>query len=671
MAVQSDTSRIQYAGNNSTTTSYAVPFVFQENSHLKAIARTSAGVESVVTLTNHTGAGDVNGGTVRTAVAVPATSTLTIYREVPATQTTTYAEGGDFPAASHERALDKLTQIAQQNQRQIGASLRLSESNQIAPLPLPIADGQHVLATAGSGTAPSFQSLGSLAIGPVIASGSTTPRSVQDRFADAINVKDFGAVGNGVTNDTAAIQSALNAIPSTGGAIFIPKGTYICSATLTASNKPIAIVGAGIGISNLQWSGPSTVGANGITYTNTDFQPFKLQDISLIAYADSSNITTLCGTGVSITYPSNETVFETTAKLIRVEIRGKRSSSGVDTDSGWATCLYAKDAGRLRLFDCNFVGRRALNNKGVHIATGLNAFKSIISQCEFTAFETAVLSEGPSSPGDTVVTDSNFTSCWRGINCDTPTDLLTCSSNYFQIYNYGISCKARTVFITGNRIDGVNDPRTLHSPADLFCIKINGTGSGPYDGGIIANNQLARSSTEPCDGIILQDAVQQTCVTGNTIGTATAYGTALRDGIKITGGATRNYISDNVMVAATCLVKDTSSGTGFNVVRNNMVTTGGGMMPVTGTSITLTSGQFNRTLHNVVYLTQTGATNVTGLTNGYDGQVVTIVAGDNNSTIKHSGTLILSGGSDFAMGGNDTLTLLFDGIGWREIARTI
>jgi hypothetical protein len=130
MAVQSDTSSISYTGNNSTVTSYAVPFVFLENAHLAATAKvTATGVETVVTLTNHTGAGDANGGTVRTAVAVPATSTLTIFRTVPATQTTTYQEGGDFPAASHERALDKLTFLAQQNERAVTRSFRVTEGS--------------------------------------------------------------------------------------------------------------------------------------------------------------------------------------------------------------------------------------------------------------------------------------------------------------------------------------------------------------------------------------------------------------------------------------------------------------------------------------------------------------------------------------------------------------
>ncbi|HSX06649.1 MAG TPA: glycosyl hydrolase family 28-related protein [Candidatus Saccharimonadia bacterium] len=45
------------------------------------------------------------------------------------------------------------------------------------------------------------------------------------------NVKDYGAVGNGTTDDTTAIQSALNAAPI-GGVVYVPTGTYAISAPL-------------------------------------------------------------------------------------------------------------------------------------------------------------------------------------------------------------------------------------------------------------------------------------------------------------------------------------------------------------------------------------------------------------------------------------------------------
>jgi hypothetical protein len=273
MAVQSDTSRIQYAGNNSTVTSYAVPFVFLENSHLQAIARTSAGVESAVTLTNHTGAGDVNGGTVRTSVAVPATSTLTIYREVPITQTTQYQEGGDFPAASHERALDKLTQVAQQLDRGLERTIRFSESSQSNQLPAPpsgkqiivasngvldweperqvpaypTSGGTKLLTSAGGGAVPTWQDAPSIAVGAVAATGSTTPRFLADRFADVVNVKDFGAIGDGIEDDGPAIRAAATEALSSGKILFFPSGKYkISTDHLNRSVVNTGTVGYGI-----------------------------------------------------------------------------------------------------------------------------------------------------------------------------------------------------------------------------------------------------------------------------------------------------------------------------------------------------------------------------------------------------------------------------------------
>ncbi len=61
----------------------------------------------------------------------------------------------------------------------------------------------------------------------------------------AVNVKDFGAVGDGVTDDTAAIQAAIDSAPD-GKTVFFPSGTYRATSQISIDTKGIRLVGDGL-----------------------------------------------------------------------------------------------------------------------------------------------------------------------------------------------------------------------------------------------------------------------------------------------------------------------------------------------------------------------------------------------------------------------------------------
>ena len=83
---------------------------------------------------------------------------------------------------------------------------------------------------------------------PVTATGSSASRSLKDRFADTVNVKDFGAVGDGVTDDTSAIQAALTKAFNSGSnrnTVYFPSGTYRTTSTLNMLGTAVSIYGTG------------------------------------------------------------------------------------------------------------------------------------------------------------------------------------------------------------------------------------------------------------------------------------------------------------------------------------------------------------------------------------------------------------------------------------------
>ena len=81
----------------------------------------------------------------------------------------------------------------------------------------------------------------------IIATGSTTTRLLADRFADTVNVKDFGAVGDGVADDTSAVVSA----EATGLMYIVPSGVIVKTTVEPTWEK---VIGGGI----INFNGQST-----------------------------------------------------------------------------------------------------------------------------------------------------------------------------------------------------------------------------------------------------------------------------------------------------------------------------------------------------------------------------------------------------------------------------
>lgn len=217
MTVATTTSRVSYPGAGSVGP-FSIPYRVSAAADLLVTKRDTDDVETTLAENTDftvTGEGSAT-GTLTLLVALAVGETLVIRRAPALTQTTSLRNQGAYAASSHEDALDRIVMELQSVDDVVRRSFRLTESydpdDHTMELP-PGASGQVVGWQGGS--------LANLDL-------------VSGLILNAVyNSADY-LVGNGVTNDAAALSTLANTtIPAGGGTILFAPGSYKIGTNIT------------------------------------------------------------------------------------------------------------------------------------------------------------------------------------------------------------------------------------------------------------------------------------------------------------------------------------------------------------------------------------------------------------------------------------------------------
>jgi len=262
------TPRIQYTATASQTV-FTVPFEFLANADLAVYVNGT--LKTLTTDYTLTGANTTGGGSLTFVTGRTAGDIVTILGNLAYSRNTNkYTKFGLLPAEVLEADFDALQVQAKQLALADQFAIRAPLTDTGSPaMTLPVkatraskalgfdANGNPTVSTSSladiDSTVQIIDTLNALPAGSsanvsyLPAGVGAVISTVQTKLRETVSVKDFGAVGNGSTDDTTAIQKAINEVVSRGsGMIYFPPGIYKTTSALTITNaKGIGMFGDG------------------------------------------------------------------------------------------------------------------------------------------------------------------------------------------------------------------------------------------------------------------------------------------------------------------------------------------------------------------------------------------------------------------------------------------
>lgn len=336
--LSSTASSVTYTGNGATT-AYTVPFKFLSNSDLVV---TVAGVTKTLTTDYRvSGAGNAT-GTVTFVTAPANAAAVVISRTVDYQQRASLRQSRTYDPETLENAIDKLAMGEQQLQNlYTNPPASVLPSNVAARLNDIFFADQYAniqAAITAAGTTGAVLIPSSYVASDTYSNPNKIPildlRNGAGGWRGVVSVKDFGAVGNGVADDTAKIQAAINSLTSCG-TVLLPHGNYKITAGLTSTNtcgvrlvgdgaanttitatsgsqitaitfQPTSggLWGAGVESMKIECSG-GAVAADGIVFAATSPNTVSLSHIQDVQITNARDGIDFLGTGGNVVYANS------------------------------------------------------------------------------------------------------------------------------------------------------------------------------------------------------------------------------------------------------------------------------------------------------------------------------------------------------------------------------